>query len=162
MKSFVYILLVALLLFSFTCVAYAADTGGEDTGGFLSKLWGFFSNFFDNLQGFVEWIFLPSADFFPNQIQELQDKVNQKMGGVVYLYNMVRNFFSGLKNTTRSAALNFSLPDNYFFNGYKGMSIDFLSSGAVYIKLLRDVANVLICLVTAFVCYRKLTAFFSD
>lgn len=147
---------------SFTCVAYASDTGGEDTDGFLSKLWGFLGDFFSNLFEFVKGLFIPSDDFFPNQIQLLQDKVNEKMGGVSYLYNMFENFFNGLKNTTQSTALNFSLPDNHFFKGYKGMSFDFLSSGAVYIKFFRDVANVSICLVTAFVCYKKLTLFFHD
>lgn len=161
-KSLLSVFLVFLLLMSFICVAYASDTGVDDTAGFLSKLLSFFNNFFDNLYEFVRGIFIPSNDFFPNQIQQLQDKVNEKMGGVGYLYDMLKSFFDGLKNTTVSTPLNFSLPDNFLFDGYKGMSIDFLASGAVYVKFLRDFANVLICLATAFVCYKKLTSFFSD
>lgn len=150
MRALLGFFLIVLLLASLTCVAYASDVNDGDMGGFFAKM-------FD----FVKGLFFPSSDYFPNQIQRLQGIVNKKMGGVGYLYSMLKNFFTQLKNTSVSTALTFSIPDNFLFKGDKGITINLLESAAVYIKLLRDVVNVVVCLVTAMVCYKKLSAFFS-
>lgn len=110
------------------------------------------------LIAFIKGLFIPSDNYFTNQFQRLNDRFSEKMGGLGLLFGSIQNFFSSL-GTLSTSSLSFALPDNYFFSGYKGININFLDSISVYVNLIRNVFNVVVCLLTSFCCYKKIVTF---
>lgn len=142
-------LMALLLLCSFGLPVLAAT--GESGSGFT----------FGTILEFIKGIFIPSKDYFHTQISRLNDKVNEKLGGLGYLYRTIDNFFDGLGSSTANADITFTLPNNYFYRGYQGMSIDFLTSARPYLKVFKDVLTAACCIFTAIVCYHKLRTLFE-
>lgn len=149
-KLLLVLLLVLLSLFAFSVPVLAAS--GDSGGGIFSGL--------NQLANFVKRIFVPSQDYFHNKLATLSDKVNAKLGGVGYLYQMLHGFFSTLNNAP-AQTLQFSLPDNFLYRGYQGISIDLFYSARPYLKLLNGVLTAAVCLFTAIACYHKLRSFFT-
>lgn len=148
--------MVFVLVFSFFSVSSFAATS-EDAPADN----GIFGGLSDVLS-FVKDIFIPKPDYFHNKITALNDKINDKLGGVAYLYNMIKEFLSDLSRGASAADLTFSVPKNFLYSGYGGFSIDFLQSSKPYIKLLNDVLTAAFCIFTGIMCYHKLRTIFAE
>lgn len=151
MKRFFCFLFALLLIVSMSVPVMAADTTPNKT-----------DSFFAYVGNFIKYIFVPRDDYFNKQITQLNDRVNKKLGGVAYLYRTLDNFVKSLNMPNVNAELIFSIPVNFYFKGYKGLRVDALASAQPYIRLLKDVLNVFICILTVIVCYHKLRAFFNE
>lgn len=119
-------------------------------------------SFFHYLADLFRKIFVPSDDYFYNKVAELNNNVNKKLGGVAQLYHIIENFFKSLNMPDAEANIGFSLPDNFYFDGYKGVSVNIFSMAKPFIRLLKDVFNVGLCILTAIACYHKLRGFFNE
>lgn len=150
MKKLVSFVTVTLIFaFSLSVCAFATDGASN----------GIFSGLVD-IGVFIRDLFIPDANYFSNQLSSLNDHVNDRFGGVAYLYLMLNDFFNQLGNVP-AVALNVNIPNHLFFPGYRGISIDFFTSAKPYISFLRNVLTASTCLLTAIVCYHKLRHFFS-
>lgn len=129
-------------------VAFAAEGDGLFSG--LASIAQFLKN-----------LIVPNPDYFHNKLAALSGQVNEKLGGVAYLFQMLREFFAQL-NSAPTAGIVFQLPDNFFFGGYRGMSMDLFSGAKPYVGMLRNVGTAAFCVLTAIVCYHKLRAFFRS
>ena len=144
MKRFISICLILILCIVLSVPAFAADAGDQQTN-----------------TNFIKGLFVPADNYFQNKMQVLNDKVNAKLGGVAYLYNMLHSFFTTLDSGAPDVSLNFAMPNNYFFSGYKGFNYNVLHSAKPFINLLKDVLSAACYLITGIVCYHKLRTFFS-
>lgn len=142
------IFLVLLLAVSLSVPAFAAD--GESGGGIDMT--------------FFKSLFVPAPNYFYNKVQQLNEKVNEKFGGLAYLYQMLDNFFTTLKNPPASSALAVSMPDNFLYKGYRGFKYDLFGASVVkpYVSMLRKVFTGFCCLLTGIACYHKLRTFLSE
>lgn len=143
-KKIASVFLVLALLCALSVPAFAVDSDEDEHN-----------------TNFIKALFVPSDNYFQNKIQVLNEKVNAKLGGVAYLYNMLDSFFKTLSSGAPNTDLKFSVPNNYLYSGYKGFDFDFLYSAKPYIKLLKDVLTAACYLLTGIICYHKLRTFFS-
>lgn len=151
MKKILSILMVILLLSTLTIPVLAANDNNEKS-----------PSFFSNMAQLFKSLFVPSDHYFYNKVAELNNNVNKKLGGVAQLYHIIENFFKSLNMPDNEANLSFELPNNWFYDGYKGTSLNLFSMAKPFIRLLKDVFNVCLCILTAIVCYHKLRGFFTE
>lgn len=145
-KRLKYILPIAALLVLLSITAYAAD--GEP--GFWMSLW-----------DWIKSVFVPSPDYFSNKMAVLNDKLNTKLGGVAYLFLMLRYFFKTL-DTVPDAGLMLNIPSGFYFEGYSGLSLDLLTTARPFIRVFRGVSTGAICIFTAIAIYHKLRTMFEQ
>ena len=88
-------------------------------------------------------LFVPSDHYFYNKVAELNNNVNKKLGGVAQLYHIIENFFKSLNMPDNEANLSFTV-------------------AKPFVRLLKDVFNVCLCILTAIACYHKLRGFFTE
>lgn len=143
-----FVLLPVCLFFCFSCVAFATDRHITDS-------------FFAPITDFIKWLFLPSDNYFHNQLQKLSELFYARLGIFTYLYKLIRDFFAGFASLPTSQLV-FSLPDDYFFTGFNGMSVNLLSTVNPYVKFLRDVLNAFCCVTTAVVTFKHIQVMFKD
>lgn len=148
-KHFFILFLVVAFLFTLSVPALAV----EESGGFFSGL--------VDIGIFIRDLIVPDSNYFSNSLSDLNDHVNDRFGGLAYLYLMLNDFFKQLGNAP-AVALNVSIPNHLFFPGYRGMSLDFFVGAKPYISFLRSFLTAATCLYTAIVCYHKLRLFFSE
>lgn len=136
------------LLFLFSPVVSVASTGSTEPGlvGYI----------FD----FIVSIFIPPEGYFTEKIATLSNQLNAKLGGVSYLYQMLRNFFDGLRYPS-AASLVMDIPQGYLFSGSQRMTANILTSAAPYLYFFRAVSTVALALFTAMACYRSLRGLFG-
>lgn len=131
------------------------DLGGsEGNGGILDWL----SSFWDKLLDFFKSIFIPSSDYFKNFFNEIKTAFESKLGGIGDLMHSLSDMFERLKNTTSESSLVIHVPDNQFFPGYKGISVNVLEHVKPLINFVRGVFNSIIIVFTIIICYRKIVS----
>lgn len=148
LKKMVAVLLAAVLLFAFAVPAFATSGGGLFSG-------------LKDAANFLRRLIIPDPNYFHNQFADLSRRVNDRFGGLAYLYLMLNDAFETLKQS-QTVDIIFKVPNNFMFRGYQGMSINIMQYAKPYTDLLRDVLNVVVCLITAIVCYKKLLTFFHE
>lgn len=117
----------------------------------------------DGLLDFIIGIFVPDSDYFKDWFNEILDAINQKAGGLGDLFTHVKNSLAELKTSDNyDYSLKLTLPNNHFYSGFKGFSVDFLVSAQPYFKFLKPLFNGVLIIFTAIICYRKLTALFQE
>ncbi len=109
----------------------------------------------------VKNIVVPKEDYFYHKLDHINDLVNEKFAGLGHLYLMIHQFFTRLNNP-QPASLSITLKDNFFYDGYQGMTFDFLSVAAPYISFFRLVTSAACCILTAIACYHKLRTIFRE
>lgn len=149
MKKRVLSVLLALVLVVGMSVPAFADGGGLS----LTIL--------EQVKTFVIRLIVPPDEYFYDKLDELNEITTDKFGGVAQLHDMLNEFMESLQ-MPQSAGLVFSLPDDYFSDGYRGFSINMFAMAGPYINLLRGVLNAACCIMTAILCYHKLRTFFSE
>lgn len=142
-RSVLFFSVACLFLFQF---AFAAD-----------GLFGWLGD----LAQFIKRIFVPDPNYFHNRLQELNDLINSRFGGLGDLFLILYHFFSALKSVP-SVSISLTIPDDFFFPGFQGFSANFLAGAAPYVSLLRNVFTASCILFTAIVCYHKLRHFFTE
>lgn len=147
-KKFLFLACLLGLFFALSCVAFAAEGGGIFSG-------------LTSAANFIKRLFVPAPNYFHNKLGALSAHVNDRLGGLGQLYQMLHGFFSELSHPLTNG-LTFRLPNNYFFAGFRGFSVDVLQSARPYIQLLRDVLTAAYCLLIATICFHKLRTFFSE
>lgn len=147
------IVLLVVFLLSFTILSFSVFADTAQSNSFVSDI-GEIARFFKRLV-------VPEPNYFHNKLGALSQHINERLGGVSYLYQMINNFFKQLKNVP-DVSLAFSLPDNFLFPGYRGFSYNFFESARPYVKVFRDVATATCYLSTAIICYHKLRTFFQQ
>lgn len=148
-RKVLFIVCLLALFLAFSSVAFAAEGGG----GIFSGL--------ESLANFFKRIFVPDKDYFMNKITGLNDRLNDRFGGIAYLYQLLHHFFSALGSSS-TASITFKLPNNYFFEGYRGMTIDFFQLAKPYINVLRSVLTSAYVLFIAICCYHRLRTLFRE
>lgn len=139
---------VILLLVVLSTVAFASNGGSFFFG-------------LDDIAMFFKNIFVPAPNYFHNKLSVLYKRLYDRLGGLAYLYLMLHYFFKTLENVP-SASMVISIPNNFFFTGYKGFSLDLFTSAQPYIRMLRSVLTVSVCLATAIACYHKFRTLFRE
>ena len=117
-------------------------------------------SWFGDVANFIKYLIVPEPEYFHNRLYYLNTLVNSKFGGIAQLYNTLEDFFTKI-SSVKTAGLTFSLPNNYFFKGYKGFDFDILTMAYPYISLIRSVFSGFIFLITVIACYHKLRTFFN-
>lgn len=118
-------------------------------------------SWFGDIANFIKYLFVPSENYFHNRLSKLNGLCNQKFGGLAQLYQTLNDFFGKLSNPA-PASLDFTIPDNFFWQGYSGFSMNFLQSAGPYLNLLRSVLTAAFFLLTVIVCYHKIRTFFTE
>lgn len=149
------VILFAVLLAA--CVLAIPAFAVEDSGG---HWWDAFS-WFGEIANFVKSLIVPPENYWHNRLTKLNSLVNAKFSGLGQLYQTLNDFFRKLADPA-SVQLKVSIPDNFFFSGYRGVSIDFLGSAAPYIRFLRSALSGSCFLFTVIVCYHKVRTFFTE
>lgn len=149
-----------LLLCSISTPILAADAPSDDEAVVVSESGGLFSWIGDIAQ-FVKRLVVPDADYFHNQLADLSAHVNDRFGGLAYLYLMLNQFFNDLKQVP-NVGLKMSIPNNFFYPGYRGVTIDALSTAKPYVDFLRAFLTSSFCLLIAISCYHKLRTMFRE
>lgn len=143
MKKRFIVVLSLLMIFSFSVPAFA-NSGETVTSSF---------NIVD--------IFVPSNNYFDEKISDLNAAVNKKLGGIGYLYQVIKTFFSYLNNPPSSGGeLSVIVPDN-FIPGSEGITLNLFSHAAPFVDLFRGAVSCFIILVTAISCYKHLIKLFE-
>lgn len=147
-RKVLFIVCLLALFLAFSCAAFAAEGGGIFSG-------------LESLANFVKRIFVPDKNYFMNKIAGLNARLNDRFGGIAYLFQLLHHFFSAIGSSS-TAAITFKLPNNYFFEGYRGMAIDFFQLARPYISVLRSVLTSAYVLFIAICCYHKLRTLFRE
>ena len=148
------VLLAVLLAACFLVVpAFAEDSSG-------SHWWDAFS-WFGEIANFVKSLIVPPENYFHNRLAKLNAMVNAKFSGLGQLYRTLDQFFRVLADPA-PAQLKVSIPDNFFFQGYRGFSMDFFGAAAPYLRFLRSALSGSCFLFTIIVCYHKVRTFFTE
>lgn len=147
-RKVLFIVCLLALFLAFSCAAFAAEGGGIFSG-------------LESLANFVKRIFIPDKNYFMNKIAGLNARLNDRFGGIAYLFQLLHHFFSAIGSSS-TAAITFKLPNNYFFEGYRGMAIDFFQLARPYISVLRSVLTSAYVLFIAICCYHKLRTLFRE
>lgn len=150
MKKLIVLLLCITLFFSLSISVCASDVSPTADEGFT----------FGTILEFIKDIFVPSTNYFNNKIAVLNNNINDRLGGVAYLFQMINSFFDTLK-TAPLTEFNFSVPDGMYGSDYKGFSIDVFSMAKPFIRILRSVSIAFMCLFTGIICYKKLIKLFE-
>lgn len=151
-KKLIAVLLVLVLLFSTAVVAYAADADGGIVESIFSGL--------KEAANFLKRLIVLDANYFHNKLGDLSARVNERFGGLAYLYLMLNDFFTSLRNAPTIEFM-MNIPNNFLYRGYKGISLNFFTSAKPYISFLRGTLTASSCLFTAVICYKKLLTFFN-
>lgn len=146
---------IALLLSA--CILMVPAYAADDTGG---HWWDAFS-WFGEIANFAKSLIVPPENYFHNRLAKLNGMVNAKFAGLGQLYRTLDQFFRVLSDPA-PAQLKVSIPDNFFFQGYRGLSIDFFGSAAPYLRFLRSALSGSCFLFTVTVCYHKVRTFFTE
>lgn len=109
---------------------------------------------------FLGRLFVPEANYFYDQLNDINGLINSRFGGFADLFLILHDFLENLKLAS-SRSLVFSVPDGFLFAGYKGISVDLFSSAAPYLAFMRNFLNGCLVLYTVVVCYHKLRLFFD-
>lgn len=147
-RKVLFIVCLLALFLAFSCAAFAAEGGGIFSG-------------LESLANFVKRIFVPDKNYFMNKNAGLNARLNDRFGGIAYLFQLLHHFFSAIGSSS-TAAITFKLPNNYFFEGYRGMAIDFFQLARPYISVLRSVLTSAYVLFIAICCYHKLRTLFRE
>lgn len=139
MKKVIVVLSVILLL----SAPVFASSGSNDNGGF-----------FDSFIG----LFVPDENYFENKIEELNNRVNQKLGGLGYLYKTIESFFKNL-NAAPSSEVDITLPNS--FSSGKPIKVNLFGMGSSFLPIARGAITCFMLLITAVVCYKKLITLFE-
>lgn len=146
MRLFVAVVLVIVLLFSFSVTAFAlGDIFGSE----------------GHIANFLKKLFVPDKNYFHNQLADLSRHFNNKFGGIAVLYLTLNNFFQRL-NDVSSVTFALDVPNNFLYRGYQGMSIDVFTAAKPFVDFLRTVLTTSALILTAIVCYKKLLSFFRE
>lgn len=151
MRKILALVMVLLVLLTISLPVFAANTDDERP-----------PTFFHYLANLFKSIFVPSDRYFYNKTAELNNNINKKLGGVAQLYHIIENFFKSLDMPDANASLSLNMPNDFFYDGYKGTKVDIFSMAKPFIRLLKDVFNVALCILTAIACYHKLRGFFTE
>ena len=143
--------LLAVLLLAVP--AFAADS----SGGHWWEAFGWFKE----IANFFKFLVVPPENYWHNRLAKLNSLVNTKFSGLGQLYRILDQFFRVLADPA-PAQLVVSIPDNFFFQGYQGFSMDFFASAAPYIRFLRSALSGSCFLFTIIVCYHKVRTFFTE
>ena len=150
--SFFFVLVLLLGILAVT--AFAADGSG---GG---HWWEAFS-WFGDVANFIKSLIVPPENYWHNRLAKLNSLVNAKFSGLGQLYRTLDQFFRVLADPA-PAQLKVSIPDNFFYQGYRGISVDFFAAAAPYIRFLWSVLSGSCFLITVIVCYHKVRTFFTE
>lgn len=153
MKRFALIIICISLFFAFSAPVFALDSADPvvtTSSGFS----------FSAITDFIVHIFVPHSNYFNNKIAVLNDNVNKKLGGVAYLFHMITYFFKTMQNCPYTD-FKVSMPEGFFYSGYKGFTQDVFLFAKPFIRLLRSVIVGFICIITAIACYKKLIVLFE-
>lgn len=147
-RKLAFTLCLCVLFLAFSCVAFAADGGGIFSG-------------LESIANFIKRIFVPNKNYFHNQLGSLSDHVNSRFAGLGQLYQLLHDFASELSRPLTNGLV-FKIPNNYFFPGFRGLSVDVLQIAKPYISFIRDFLTACYSLFIAACCFHKLRTFFSE
>lgn len=120
--------------------------------GLLSWISDFWTIFINTLKS----LFIPSPDFLSDFVDDIKTAFESKLGGLSNLVSSVSNMFDSLKNVSGSTVLTITIPDNQFYHGYKGLTVDVFSFFGSLLSFIRGVFNSILVILTIVVCYRRL------
>ena len=144
---------------------YLEDDLGEaippeepEDGGILQKILDRLSSFWETFLDFLKKVFVPDPDYLKKWVEEIRAAFEQKVGGLTGLLEELRQRFQSLKDASyNGSSIVVSLPDNYLFPGFQGVSAEVLGiSFGPLLRWLRSVFTGIMILVTILICWRKL------
>jgi hypothetical protein len=154
MKRIISVLIALLLLFAFP-LAVSASVGGDDDGGLLG---GLVSGFLNGLKD----LFIPDADFFDAFNADIQNAIDRKTGGLASYFQSVTDQFSGLQTGhLTNDKLDFEMPDNILYPGYKGTKVNLLGGLGGFVTWFRPIFSAFMVVSTIVLCYRKTISLFK-
>lgn len=165
-----------MILSSVTAFALSSDmpslfTIEEDTGGttpppeenpnagFFNTIINWLTGFWDKLIEIVAKIFIPSEGYFENFFNEISLAFGEKTKGLGSVFEGVKSLFDGLNSVTGETALTMTIPNNHFYSGYSGITVNFLNPKLKpLLDTVRSVFNSVLVLFTSIICIKKLIA----
>lgn len=150
MKKLIVLLLCITLFFSLSISVFASDVSPTADEGFT----------FGTILEFIKDIFVPSTNYFNNKIAVLNNNINDRLGGVAYLFQMINSFFDTLK-TAPLTEFKVSVPDGLYGSDFNGIDVDVFSHAKPFLRLLRSSVIAFMCLFTGIICYKKLIKLFE-
>lgn len=131
-------------------ISYIVSDVGKD--GILNWL----GNFWQTLADTIKGLFVPSDDYFKSFFDEIKSAFDKKLGGLSEFVNSISESFSALKNVDGLSSFTITLPNNQFFYGYDGITVDILAKIKPLLSFLRGLFNSILVVSTCVFCYRRL------
>ncbi len=133
------------------------DLAGSGSVGFWQSILDWLISFWDKFKAFFIGLFVPEDGYFQSWFQAIKSAFESKIGGLSIVFASISDAFNRLSTATETdSQLVFTVPDNSLWNGFNGISVDFLVSARPYMRWIRPVFNGIILIFTVVLCYRKL------
>jgi len=155
------LILIALLIITLTLSAQAAVITptplNDDSGG----MWDFIVNgivggLLGGLGNVLEFLFVPSPDFFDGFRTDIQNAINDRFCCAIIYFNDITDRFSQLQAAQpTNNALMLNIPANHLFEGQQAVSQNLLGGLDDFATWFRGLSSALIVVVTVIICYRK-------
>lgn len=99
-------------------------------------------------------IFIPSENYFNNKIAEMSSLINEKLGGIRYLYQMISYFFEFIQ-TVPDYDYNLNLQAGVITPNQSNINVDLFYYSNSFVSLFRLSVSGFICICTAIICYKR-------
>lgn len=132
------------------------DDDEEPGGNWWDGLLDWLKNFWDKLLAFFIGIFVPEEGYFSEWFETIRAALDKKVGGLTTVLDAISNGFDSLQNPGSTGGLSLKLPDNLYYDGYKGASFNLLEFIQPALVHVRSWLNAIVVIFTFIYCFKKL------
>ena len=128
------------------------EPGNDGLLGWLSAFW-------DKLKNLFVSIFVPPDGYFTDWFNEIRSAFDSKFGNLGTLWDSLTASFAALKTSDANmTGLYLTIPNNHWFPGSKGISVNLIGALLPYVGTVRGWFNAILIVFTALTVYRNITA----
>lgn len=125
--------------------------GGEEEGGWL-----------DGLLDGIKDLFLPSEDYLQNWFDEIRDAASEKFGAIFDLYEILKEAAAAIQQETgEDKTFIWSIGANKMYPGSPAVTVDIFQTAVPYFSKIRGWFTVILVILTAVICYRRIVSIFE-
>lgn len=132
------------------------DDDEEQGGNWWDGLLDWLKNFWDKLLAFFISIFVPEEGYFSEWFETIRAALDKKVGGLTKVMDAISGGFDSLQKPGSTGGVSLKLPDNLYYDGYKGAEfnlLEFINPALVHV---RSWLNAVVVIFTCIFCFKKL------
>lgn len=136
-----------------------SDEPPPSGGNWWDGLLGWLADFWQKLKDFFISIFVPDEGYFSEWFETIRAALDKKVGGLTTVIDSIRNGFDSLKSPGDTGSIYLKLPDDLYYDGFKGKNFNLLEFVAPALVHVRSWLNAIVVIFTCIYCYKKLIGF---